>query len=70
MERMNHSEGPAKVQRSCGRTRFGSGETNDLIYFFRQKFPEFFKKTFTNNKFIPYEEGKYTFDQLLEARKY
>lgn len=39
MERMNHSQGPAKVQLSYGRTRFGCGETNDLLHVFRQQYP-------------------------------
>eukprot|EP00347_Sterkiella_histriomuscorum_P004180 403361442 len=72
MERMNHSEGPAKVQRSSGRTRFGSGENNDLLFVIRQSFPQYFKKhsqsqielqSYNNDDF-------YTFDQLLEARQY
>lgn len=45
IERMNTSEGPAKVQLSYGRTRFGHGETtNDLVYLFRTNYPELFEK--------------------------
>ena len=38
MERLNHSEGPAKVQKAMGRTRFvgaGGGDGCDLLYFIR-----------------------------------
>ena len=31
MERMNHSGGPVKVQKAWGRTRFGQGETGDML---------------------------------------
>ena len=42
---MNTSEGPAKIQMSYGRTRFGMGETtNDLVYLFRTNYPELFQK--------------------------
>ena len=45
IERMNTSEGPAKIQMSSGRTRFGIGETtNDLVYLFRINYPELFEK--------------------------
>jgi hypothetical protein len=45
IERMNTSEGPAKIQMSYGRTRFGHGETtNDLVFFFRNNYPELFEK--------------------------
>jgi len=49
IERMNTTDGPAKVQKSYGRTRFGHGETtNDLVYFFRMNYPELFKKRETS----------------------
>jgi hypothetical protein len=42
---MNTSDGPAKIQMSYGRTRFGMGETtNDLVYLFRTNYPELFEK--------------------------
>jgi hypothetical protein len=45
IERMNTSDGPAKVQKQYGRTRFGHGETtNDLLFFFRTSYPELFEK--------------------------
>ena len=43
MERMNHSGGPSKVQRAYGRTRFGQGETNDLLQTIRQQYPQYFE---------------------------
>lgn len=45
IERMNTSDGPAKVQLAYGRSRFGHGETtNDLVYLFRTNYPELFEK--------------------------
>jgi hypothetical protein len=35
LERMNHTDGPAKVQKAFGRTRFGPGESNDMLYLVR-----------------------------------
>ena len=43
LERMNHSEGPAKVQKAYGKTRFGHGESNDLLHILRQNYPQFFE---------------------------
>lgn len=52
IERMNTSDGPAKVQLSYGRTRFGHGETtNDLVYLFRTNYPELFEKRETGYRY-------------------
>ena len=40
---MNHTEGPIKVQRAFGKTRFGAGESNDLLHFLRLNYPQFFE---------------------------
>ena len=45
---MNYSEGPSKVQMAIGRTRFGPGEQNDLLYLLRATFPELFAPKVAN----------------------
>lgn len=45
MERLNHSEGPLRVQRAVGKTRFsglGGSDGSDLLHFIRLSRPEFF----------------------------
>lgn len=43
LERMNHTDGPSKVLKAFGRTRFGPGESNDMLFLIRQSYPQFFE---------------------------
>ena len=52
MERLNHSDGPAKVQKAYGKTRFGAGETNDLLYVLRTTYPQYFRAPINNQQQI------------------
>ena len=62
---MNTSDGPAKIQMSSGRTRFGIGETtNDLVYLFRINYPELFEKR--NPRDIAKSRGERQADQLRQ----
>ena len=48
MERLNHSEGPMKVQAASGKTRYpgnqGAGDPSDLLFFIRQSHPYYFQQ--------------------------
>jgi len=46
MERLNHSQGPLRVQKSQGKTRFnglGGSDGSDLLHFIRIARPEYFQ---------------------------
>lgn len=48
---MNHSEGPTKVQKAEGKTRFGMGESNDMLYLLKNSLPQLFDFG-TNSKLL------------------
>ena len=52
MERLNHSDGPKKVQTAIGKTRFPGqgGDPSDLVYFIRQNHPHYFERGSQVNK--------------------
>ena len=65
IERMNTSDGPAKIQMSSGRTRFGMGETtNDLVYLFRINYPELFEKR--ESRDLTKSKGQKNIDMLMQ----
>jgi len=54
VERLNHSQGPTRVQKAYGKTRFqglGTSDGSDLLHFIRLAHPEFFDLSNQQNTF-------------------
>ena len=69
MERLNHSGGPSKVQKSFGKTRFlglGQSDGSDLLYFIRQAHPEFFMSA---NEYIRQADHSYMEKESRNSKK-
>jgi hypothetical protein len=50
MERMNQSAGPRTVLLAFGHNRAGAGETDDLLYYLREQYPQVFAKSMPKGK--------------------
>ena len=64
MEKLQHSEGPAKVQRELGKARLivqNGADPSDLLYFIKQNHPHFFN--------LPYEEPQILEQDTTPAKK-